>query len=98
MRKPSLRFTRDPEGPYMIGRESGFTDIGLAEFSCTFRANSERNRVWSLSGQWTVHRLPTSLIGREAVFGAFMGQSNLRLGLSRAEGGSRLCPGPRNLK
>ena len=36
-----------------------------------FRANFERKRVWSLIGQWTVHRFPTSLIGREAAFVGF---------------------------
>jgi hypothetical protein len=37
------------------------------------RANSVRHRVWSLIGQWTLHRLPTSLIGQEAAFGGFWG-------------------------
>jgi len=47
------------------------TEILLAVFSCSFRANSERQRVWSRSliGQWTVHRMPTYLIDREVVFG-----------------------------
>jgi hypothetical protein len=40
--KPSLRVTRDAEGPHMIGRERS-TEIRLAGFSCTVRANSERS-------------------------------------------------------
>jgi len=39
-------------------------------------------RVWSLIGQQTVRRLPTSLIGREALIGGFRGLSNRRLDLS----------------
>ena len=46
----------------------------MAGFSCTFRANFERKRVWSLIGsQWTVHHLPASLIGQGAAFGGFRG-------------------------
>jgi len=48
--------------------------------SYPFRDSSVRKRVWSLIGQRTVDRLPTSLIGREAVFGGFRGWSNRRLG------------------
>ncbi len=70
--EPCLRVTRHAEGPHVTGREK-YNEISVAGFSCTFLANSERKRVWYLIGQWTVHRLPTSLIGREAGFGWFRG-------------------------
>jgi len=38
---------------------------------CSFRANSDHNRLWSLIGPRTVHHLPASLIGRLAGFGGF---------------------------
>ena len=70
--KPSLRVTRHAEGSHVIGRERDLLRFHW-RIVLHVRANSERKRVWSLIGQWTVHRLPTSLIGREAVFGGFRG-------------------------
>jgi len=66
---------RHAEGPHVIGRVKGLLNW-IGWIFLHVRANSERERVWSLIGQWTVHRRPMFPIGREAVFGGFRGESN----------------------
>jgi hypothetical protein len=58
---PSLRGSANAEGPHVIGRDKYQLKIDLHHCLARF-GNSERKRVWSLMDQWTVHRLPTSLI------------------------------------
>jgi len=66
----SLSVTCSAEAPRIIGREGGFLRLDSLDLSHVSRQFcTVRKYVWSVIGQWTVHRFPTSLIRREAVFG-----------------------------
>jgi len=53
----SLRVSRHPEGPHMIGRESGMLRCHRLDFLAgfQFRTNSVTKRLWSLIGHLKDH-------------------------------------------